>query len=565
MTVWIIAIAMSVAATAILLLPLFLRRNRDDDPAAYDVEVYKDQLDQVGQDYDRGLMSAEQAQAAKTEISRRLLNADARRQAATGGAEEAGKGQTAMIAIIALAVPLGALGLYWFQGAPDIAGMPFAERASERTQTAAGAPSMDLEAAATQLSQRLEKNPGDLKGWLLLARTYLSMRRFPGAITAYEKALSLDAGNADITSSYGEALYFAAGEVVTPASRAAFEETLKKRPEDPRSRFYLALGDYQAGDKKKALEGWTSLVGVSPADASWLPAVRARIKDTAQSLGVAAVVPDPLPPTGDPPETKRTARGPSPADMEEAAALSPQERIARVRGMVEGLAAKLKNDPRDFQGWMYLIRSYAVLEENHKALDALAKARKIFEKAPVPMQRLTALAVELNLEKGETPRGPTEEQMKAGQDMSPEARQAMIGSMVARLAERLKENPDDLPGWTRLARSYTVLGKNDKAKDALVQALKIAPENLDLLILYGRTMRALNGDRSTPESLDAMRKVLAIEPTHVEALWFLGGAAADAGQKDEAKSLWERAIAQFPPGAPERAQLRARIDKLGEK
>ena len=82
MTVWIVAAAMALAAGACIVLPLLRRRNQEDDPAAYDIEVYKDQLHQVGQDYDRGQLSAEQAQAAKTEISRRLLNADARRGSA---------------------------------------------------------------------------------------------------------------------------------------------------------------------------------------------------------------------------------------------------------------------------------------------------------------------------------------------------------------------------------------------------------------------------------------------------------------------------------------------------
>jgi cytochrome c-type biogenesis protein CcmH len=119
----------------------------------------------------------------------------------------------------------------------------------------------------------------------------------------------------------------------------------------------------------------------------------------------------------------------------------------------------------------------------------------------------------------------------------------MIASMVEQLADRLKDNPNDIAGWTQLARSYVVLKQTDNAKDALAQALKIAPDNVDILVLYGRTVRAINEDRQTPESIETMRKILAIAPTHVEA-------------------LWERAIAQFSSGAPERAQLRQRIDQL---
>ena len=567
MTVWVIAIVMSIVAAVGMLLPLIWRREREDDSAAYDIEVYRDQLDQVGQDYDRGLLSVEQAQAAKTEISRRLLQADTQLQASIGrSVNTKNRGQIALIVFVALIVPIGALGFYGYQGKPNVAGMPFAERASERPQTAQGGQSrtpMNLDAAAAQLQQRLLKDPDNLEGWLLLARTYMSIQRYPQAVTAYEKALGLEGGNADIKTDYGEALYLAAGEVVTPASRIAFEETLKNKPEDPRPRYYLALAEYQAGDIQKALDGWAALVGDSPADAPWLPSVRQRAADAAEELGldVAAILPQPLPPRGGVEEPRQVARAPSHTSIEEAANLTPEERAERIQGMVEGLASKLEDNPRDFQGWLQLIRSYAVLDERDKAIEALARARGVFARAPFPKQQLAALAGQLGLE-GEAPRGPTEEDVKAAQEMSPEDRQEMIESMVTQLAERLQENPNDLAGWTRLVRSYTVLGKQEKAIEALVSALKVWPDNLELLVMYGRTERAMHGNRSTPESLDAMRKVLAQAPNHVEALWYLGGAAAEAGNKEEARSLWERAIAQFQAGAPERAQLRARIDQL---
>ncbi len=564
MTVWVIAAAMSIVGTAIVLIPLFWRRDAGEDAAEYDIEVYKDQLNQVGQDYDRGLLSAEQAQAAKTEISRRLLHADSRRIQTTIIPNKASTAQYFLAAVLALAVPGGALGLYAIQGAPNIVGIPFAERTSERAQTAGQGTPMNLEAAAAKLSSRLAENPDDLNGWVLLARTYLSMQRYPAAVTSYEKALGLDAGNANLTSGYGEALFLAAGEVVTPASRTAFEETLKLQPNEPRSRFYLALAEEQAGDRQKAVDLWVALVADSPADAPWLPSTRARINAAATALGldVATIMPKPQPPRGSrPPVGTQPQRGPTDADVADAASLSPEERGERIRGMVRGLAARLKENPKDFQGWMQLIRSYSVMGATDKAQAALTKAREIFKAAPFPTQKLAVLAGELKLE-GENPRGPTQEQVAAAQNMSREDQQAMIQSMVSQLAERLKDDPNDVTGWTQLARSYTVLKQTDKAKEALAAALKVAPKNVDLLILYGRTVRAVNGERQTPESIETMRKVLAIAPNHVEALWFLGGAEATAGRKGEARALWERAITQFPPNAPERAQLRTRIDQL---
>ncbi len=70
--------------------------------------------------------------------------------------------------------------------------------------------------------------------------------------------------------------------------------------------------------------------------------------------------------------------------------------------------------------------------------------------------------------------GPTREDMEAAQGMSADDRMAMIRSMVERLAERLKREPDDLAGWQRLARAYRVLGEADKAGDAESQIKRLS-------------------------------------------------------------------------------------------
>jgi cytochrome c-type biogenesis protein CcmH len=67
---------------------------------------------------------------------------------------------------------------------------------------------------------------------------------------------------------------------------------------------------------------------------------------------------------------------------------------------------------------------------------------------------------------GTPPRGPSAADVEAAGQMTDAERGKMIQAMVARLAERLKQNPDDLEGWQRLARAYQVLGETDKAKDA---------------------------------------------------------------------------------------------------
>ncbi|MBT5108003.1 MAG: c-type cytochrome biogenesis protein CcmI [Rhodospirillaceae bacterium] len=571
MTVWIIAIAMTAATLAALLVPLFRQRGATPDAADYDVEVYKDQLVQTNADYDAGLLTAEQATSAKTEISRRLLDADGRRGQEPGAQDQANRahrpGWTVAAPMLVL-VPVLALGFYTLRGSPGIPGQPYAERGNERA--AAGVQrenTLSLGAAADKLAARLKKNPNNPDGWRLLARTYMSVQRFDEAAKSYARALGLDTGNTELRSAYGEALTLAADGAVTPAARAVFEEALRQSAKDPRARFYLALAAYQSDDKQRALDQWAALMRESAADAPWVPSVRQRIAEAATALGqdVAAATPATLPAQG--PATgaeSGSPGGPTSEQIEAAQNMSPEDRQNMIRAMVARLAEKLADNPRDFDGWMRLIRSYATLGEAAKAKAALAKAQDIFKNAPFPKRKLAQLAGELKLngsDGGAAP-GPSQEQVADAQEMSPEDRTAMIESMVARLATRLESEPGDINGWVRLARSYTVLKKPEKARDALAMAMKSAPSNTDILVLFARAARTANGGRDTTESLAALRKALVLAPNNIEALWFVGGAEAEAGDKDAALTLWRRALQALPEKSPERMALEKRIKAL---
>lgn len=569
MIVWAVASIMSLLCAGVVLFVFLRKRGPADDTAAYDIEVYKDQLTQVGDEFDRGLLTAEEAATAKTEISRRLLAADTSRQAAPSSKHSA----PGLVTAVALGVliPAFSLSMYFWRGSPDLPGQPFAERMEGRaSQTAQKDGATSLEAAAAKLRARLETEQDDVDGWGLLAQTYMNLQRYADAAKSYERVLGLKNDDPKIHSALGEALTLAAQGSVTPKARAAFEETTRLDAGNPRARFYLAMADFQAGKKQSALDKWAALMKDSPADAPWVPAVRGQIEQTANDLGldVAAVTPQPRPAqrqVSQAPDSQ--PNGPTPEQMRAAQNMSPEERNEMIRGMVSGLAAKLDENPMNFDGWMRLIRSYATLGETEKAGQALNKALDVFAKAPFPKQRLQQLAAELNLTGSaaaaeSAPRGPTAEQMRDAQNMSAEDRQAMIEGMVNSLAERLEENPKDIGGWIRLARSYNVLGKPEKAHDALRRAIDVAPDNVDLLTLFARAERAANGNAETEASLDAMQRILVLAPNNIEALWFVGGAKAQAGDPGTAKLLWERAINSLPEGSPDRAEFEKRIQTL---
>src|SRR5437763_3102004 len=383
-------IGLTSLALAILLVPLLLRRRADASREAYNLTVYRDQLSEVERDFGRGLLSAEQAEAARAEIGRRILalrpgasphmpppqpfpargGGSLKSKAEEGARRDSGAGRGFVIAAIAvLLLPFGAWLLYARLGSPALPDQPFAERAAAPKRVASGIQHVDLGEAVAKIGAHLKDHPEDLRGWLLLARAEVNLERYAEAVDAYRHAVDLSGHRADIMGDWGEAQVLAADGTVTPAAREAFQAALADKESAPRSRYYLALAQLQQGDAKAALQGWVDLAADSPADAEWQPLVRQRIAEAAAQLGVD-------------PATLKTSTGmPSQAAVAAAAqataGAAPEERRAMILAMVGNLAARLEQQPDDVEGWVRLGRSYMVLNEPQKAREAYAHAVKL--------------------------------------------------------------------------------------------------------------------------------------------------------------------------------------------
>jgi len=282
---WLAVMAMIAGTVGLLLMPLMRRPAAAPARAAFDAAVYRDQLDEVERDVERGLLTFEQADAARTEIQRRLLAAadEAEKTAPAGTAP----GRWRMIAA-AVAVPVGGLALYLHLGSPEAPDRPLAARPKPAVQAthAGGAGQADMGGMVERLAERLKEDPEDAEGWLMLGRSYRVMERFDGAAEAYGRAVQLGRRGAPILIAYGEVMALAAGGKVAGKPRAVFEEALEKAPNDPRPRFYIAVAQTQEGDLKGALQSWVDLAALSPPDAPWLADVRGRIKKLSEELKV---------------------------------------------------------------------------------------------------------------------------------------------------------------------------------------------------------------------------------------------------------------------------------------
>jgi len=366
---WMAAAAMTAGAVVILLRSLF--KAGGVSASGHDSTVYRDQLKELERERAAGQIGDAEAEAARAEIARRLL--------AAGEAEPVvvlppARPPRRLALGLAVLLPVAALAVYLVEGTPGLPSQPFASR----DQSERGAVQAAL-AQAQALEQRLAAAPQDRDGWVELGQRWSDLGEAAKAADAYGRALGLSGGGLSaggaaggdptLTGRYGEALVGANGGTVTETARAAFEQVLKAAPGDPRARYFLALGNSQAGDDRAALALWQGLMRDSPADAPWVASVRQHLTETAQRLGLdpAGVIPQTLPPS--------TSQASGPAGPAAAiAGLPPDEQAKAIRGMVDGLAARLQQSPDDLQGWIRLARARSVLGDAAAAADAYARA-----------------------------------------------------------------------------------------------------------------------------------------------------------------------------------------------
>jgi cytochrome c-type biogenesis protein CcmH len=161
--------------------------------------------------------------------------------------------------------------------------------------------------------------------------------------------------------------------------------------------------------------------------------------------------------------------------------------------------------------------------------------------------------------------GPSDSEIAAAATMTPEQQAAFVNDMVGRLAEKLKDNPDDLEGWVRLARSYQVLARTEEARAAWGKAAALAPARLDVQLDYADAIIAGRSDLDRylpPEFVEAVGRVRTLDPKNPLGLYYGGLVARVAGDKIEARRLWTEVLEQLPPDAPQRAELLKELDSL---
>ncbi|MDB5603175.1 MAG: c-type cytochrome biosis protein CcmI [Bradyrhizobium sp.] len=344
MTLWFVFAVMTAAAIFAVLWPLGRggRPQNDGSEAA----VYKDQLTEIDRDVAAGLIDSSEAEAARVEISRRLLAAADNRRAPPIASSIRLRRSAAVIALIGL--PIMSVAFYLSLGSPRIGDFPLAQR------TRAPDATQPLDNLVAQVEQHLEKNPTDGRGWSVLAPVLARLGRYDEAVRAYHNSITYSGDSAERRADLGEALAGAAGGVVTSEAKAEFERAIALNADEVKASYFLGLAAEQDGRSAEAASIWRAMLAKAPSDAPWRPLVQAALARIGGSA--APVLSD---------DTVAAAKG-----------MNETDRAAMIHGMVDRLASRLKQNGDDVEGWLRLVRAYMVMGDRDKAKSALTDARQ---------------------------------------------------------------------------------------------------------------------------------------------------------------------------------------------
>lgn len=254
---------------------------------AANVSIFKDQFADLDADLVRGTLSAEQHAESKSELERRLL--DEARGAESARIERRPHRWPAVVVV--LIVPIAAAALYWKIGAPD-ALSPQAAVAQDANQ-----PTREqIDAMIAQVKQRLEKEPQNVEGWTILARTHYALGDFREAAAAYATLATLVPYDADLLADYADALAMSQGKSFAGKPMELVQLALKIDPTQWKALAMAGSESFERKDYKAAADYWQRLQDSAPPDSPIRERVQASINEARSLAGMPPVAQAPKSP-----------------------------------------------------------------------------------------------------------------------------------------------------------------------------------------------------------------------------------------------------------------------------
>lgn len=347
---WVIAALLSAGAASLVILGAARAFDHVSDPDPT-LGVYQRQLSEIDDLASRNLIAEGERKQAHAEAARRLLAAAEAKDQDWSATDRSPRA----VFILAVLAPVLALALYLGLGSPGIPDQPFQARLA--AWRASDPAHLEPPQLAALLKDMTRQRPRDPQAFLYLALAQREAGNPTESVRAARHAVALSPDDAALWEVLGESLMMEAKGDVSDAARQAFGEALKRDPKAVSSRYYLARAEIERGDRARGIAGLQAL-------SAELPKADPRQKQ----LGLAIA----------------EARA-GPAKVENA-------QLDMIRGMVAGLAARLEQSPDDPEGWVRLVRSYAVLGQTADRDRALTQAKARYAAKPDILADLEAAA-----------------------------------------------------------------------------------------------------------------------------------------------------------------------------
>ncbi len=482
---WAISALLVIIAMALLIRPLF-KTYSDNDMAEnqkkanqrkqLNIELFEQKKVQIEQDFANGLLDEDGRIQAKNEIEHSLLqdaegsSAKALTQLSSGNAKK-------LALSLVLFIPVFSVIIYYFIMPENFEQLVLAKPQNQSHTAGSQNQVPDIASMVVSLENKLKESPEKAQGWAMLGRSYVVLKRYADAANAYEKALALvKQGKAEeempeLEIDYVEALMQVGEQSSYQKAQKMLAQMLEANPDNGDALWFMGFLDYDAGNKDLAIERWTHLLSILPANGEQANIVNTYLN---QIKG----------------ETNNTSHA----------------------------LAKTTNTA-----------------SQSPAVKTVAKTETAAQKGPAPGQQLT---------------GSTEEK-------------AFIASMVARVEQRVKDNPNDLKGWQSLGKSYAVLNRDVDSANAYSKAV-VLDNGKDANLLMAYSDAAIKTRQ--PEELDKARIVFAElvdkNPQNLDALFLGGSLARVAGDSQGARQFWELLLPQLQPDSPAYNNVERNIKSL---
>jgi len=276
---WAIGAALAAAALWAILRPLDARRaGTTVSRRAANVAIYRDQKRELEADLAAGKLAREDHERALAELEARALqDADAPDEAAAPRG-----GRRVQAIALGAAVPLLALAVYFAVGNPG---------ALQPAEHGAGASRAQLEAMVGGLAARLEQNPENPEGWMMLGRSYSVLGRFGEAARAYEQAVRRAPQDAQLLADYADALAMTRGQSLQGEPESIVRRALAVDPNNLKALALAGTAEFDRGDFAAAAATWERMLPLVPPDSENARAIQENVAEARRHAGGATAPP----------------------------------------------------------------------------------------------------------------------------------------------------------------------------------------------------------------------------------------------------------------------------------